>query len=88
MINILNCFGHTVNYSLLMEAQTENTFQILDEQVVSGCILPKECQPDTFLIYVADSIGHNEETLSGMSKSNLFLTLALKSKLFSKQSTV
>ena len=71
-----------------MEAQTENAFQILDEQVVSDCIIPKKCQPDTFLIYVADNIGHNEETLSGMNKSNLFLTLALRSKLFSKQSAV
>ena len=52
-----------------MEAQTENAFQILDEQVVSDCIIPKKCQPDTFLIYVADNIGHNEETLSGMNKS-------------------
>ena len=62
MINILNYLGHGVSYSLLIEAQTENAFQILDEQVVSGCIIPKECQLDTFLIYVADNIGHNEET--------------------------
>ena len=60
-----------------MEAWTENTFQILDEQVVSGCISPKEHQPDSFSIYVADNIDRNEETLSGMNKSNLLLTLAI-----------
>ena len=60
-----------------MEAWTENTSQILDEQVVSGCIIPKEYQPDSFSIYVADKIDRNEETLSGMNKSNLFLTLAI-----------
>ena len=43
-----------------MEAQTEDAFQILGEQVVFGCIFLKECQPDTFLIYIADNIGHNE----------------------------
>ena len=88
LINILNRLGHGVSYSLLMEAQTENAFQILDEQVVFGCIIPKECQPDTFSIYVADNIDRNKETLSGMNKSNLFLTLAIRSKLFSGQSTV
>ena len=50
LINILNRLGHGVSYSLFMEAQTENTFQILDEQVVSGCIIAKQCQPDTFSI--------------------------------------
>ena len=60
-----------------MEAWTENTFQILDEQVVSGGISPKEHQPDSFSIYVADNIDRNEETLSGMNKSNLLLTLAI-----------
>ena len=61
LINILNRLGYGVSYSLLMEAQTENAFQILDEQV-SGCIIPKECQADTFSIYVADNIDRNEET--------------------------
>ena len=59
-----------------MEAWTENTFQILDEQVVSGCIIPKEYQPDSFSIYVADNIDRNEETLSGMNKSNLFFDIS------------
>ena len=69
LINILNRLDHGVSYSLLMEAQTENAFRIFDEQLVSGCIIPKECQSDTFSIYVADNIDRNEETLSGMDKS-------------------
>ena len=63
MINILNRLGHGVSYSLSVEAQTENAFQILDEQAVSDCIVPKECQPVTFSIYVADNIDRNEERL-------------------------
>ena len=42
-----------VSYSLLMKSQTENAFQIIDEQVLSGCIIPKECQSDTFSIFFA-----------------------------------
>ena len=57
-----------------MEVQTDNAFRIFDEQLVSGGIIPKECQSDTFSIYVADNIDRNEETLSGMDKSNLLLT--------------
>ena len=59
-----------------MEAQTENAFKILDGQVVSVCIISKECQPNTFSIYVADNIDRNEETVSGMNKSSLLLTSA------------
>ena len=82
LVNILNCLHHEISYSLLMEDQTENAIQILDEQVVSGCIIPKECQSGTFPIYIADNIDRNEEALSGMNKSDLFLTLAIRSKLF------
>ena len=74
LINILNRLGHGVSYSLLMEAQTVNAFRIFDEQLVSGCIIPKECQSDTFSIYIADNIDRNEVTLFGMDKSNLLLT--------------
>ena len=88
LINILNRFGHGVSYLLLMEVHTENAFQILDEQVVSSCIIPKECQTNTFSIYVADNIDCNEETLSDMNKSDLFLTSAIRNKLFSGQNTV
>ena len=38
-----------------------------------------------FSIYVADNIDLNEEILFGMNKSNLFLTLATRSKPFSGQ---
>ena len=84
----MNRLGHGVSYSLLMEAQTENAFQILDEQVVSGCIIRKECQADTFSIYDAGNIDSNEETLFGMNKSDLFLTSAIRSKLFSGERAV
>ena len=70
--NILNCLHHEISYSLLMEDRTENAIQILDEQVVSGCIIPKECQSGTFPIFTADNTDCNEETLSGMNKSNFF----------------
>ena len=70
-----------------MEAQTENAFQILDEQDIYGCIIPKQCKFDTFSIYVADNIDLNVETLFGMNKSNLFLILATRSKPFSGQNT-
>ena len=77
-----------VSYSLLMKAQTENTFQILDEQVFYGCIIPKHCKFDTLSIYAADNIDFNKEILFGTNKSNLFLTLAKRSKPFSGQTTV
>ena len=67
LINVLNRLGHSISYSTLMESQTENAFQILDYQLRSGCIIPKECQADSFTIFVADNIDRNEETLSGKS---------------------
>ena len=65
-----------------MEAQTENAFQILDEQVFHGCNIPKQYKFDTFSIYVAGNIGPSEKLLFGMNKSNLFLTLATRSNHF------
>ena len=67
LINVLNRLGHSISYSTLMESQTENAFQILDYQLRSGCIIPEECQADSFTIFVADNIDRNEETLSGKS---------------------
>ena len=64
-----------------MEVQAENVSRI------SGCIIPNEFQSDRFSIYVANNIDRNEETLSGVTKSNLFLTLAIRSKPFSGQDT-
>ena len=65
LINILNRLGHGVSYSLLMESQTENAFKILEEQIESGYIIPKDCQKEKFTIFVADNIDRMEETLSG-----------------------
>ena len=67
LINVLNRLDHSISYSTLMESQTENAFQILDYQLRSGCIIPEECQADSFTIFVADNIDRNEETLSGKS---------------------
>ena len=46
-----------------MELQTENAFQILDHQLRSGCIIPEECQVESFTIFVADNIDGNKEIL-------------------------
>ena len=64
-----------------------NALQIFDEQVFYGCNIPKQCRFNTFSIYFADDIDLNEEILFVMNKSNLFLTLATRSKLFSGQTT-
>ena len=50
-----------------MESQIEDAFRILDHQFRSGCIIPEECQGESFTIFVADNIDRNEETLSGKS---------------------
>ena len=70
------------SYSLLMEAQTENAFQILDQRVFYGCNIPKQCKFDTISIYAADNIDLKEEILFGINKSDLFLTLATRSNHF------
>ena len=66
LIHILNCFGHGISYTLLMEAQTENTYQLMEQQSCTGCVIPKGSVPDSFTIFVADNIDRQEETLSGM----------------------
>ena len=65
LINVLNRLGHIVSYSTLLESQTENAFRILDHQLRSGCIIPEECQAESFTIFIADNTDRNEETLSG-----------------------
>ena len=65
-----------------METQTENAFQMFDEQVFYSCNILKHCKFDTFSICVADNIDLNEEIKFGMNKSNLFLTLATRSNPF------
>ena len=67
-----------------MEAQTENAFQILHEEVFYDCNISKQCKFDTFSIYVADNIDLKEEILFGMNTSNLFLTLTTRSNNFQK----
>ena len=66
LIHILNCFGHGISYTLLMEVQTENAYQLIEQQLCTGCVIPKESFPDSFTIFVADNIDRQEETLSGM----------------------
>ena len=65
LINVLNWLGNSVSCSTLMESQIEDAFRILDHQFRSGCIIPEECQGESFTIFVADNIDRNEETLSG-----------------------
>ena len=66
LINVLNRFKHGVSYILLMEVQTENTNQLIEQQLCTGCVIPKENVEDGFTIFVADSIYRQQETLSGM----------------------
>ena len=67
VIKTLNRLGHGLSYTMLMETQTENAYQIVEEQFKNGCIIPRECQKDKFTIFVADNIDRQEETLSGSS---------------------
>ena len=60
LINVLNRLGHSLSYSTLMESQTENSFRILDLQLRSGCIIPEDCQAESFTIFVVESIDRNE----------------------------
>ena len=60
LINVLNRLGHSLSYTTLMESQTENSFRILDHQLRSGCIIPEECQAESFTIFVVESIDRNE----------------------------
>ena len=75
LINIMNRLGHGIGYSTLMEAQTENAYQVFENQIVSGCILPVDCKKESFTIYVADNIDRTEETLSGNYGFVIFLFL-------------
>ena len=65
VINILNRLGHGISDTVLMETQTENAYQILEQQMTSQCIIPKHSKKEAFTIFVADNIDRNEETLSG-----------------------
>ena len=49
-----------------MEVQTEKTNQLIEQQLCTGCVIPKENVEDGFTIFVADSIYRQQETLSGM----------------------
>ena len=53
-----------MSYSLLMEAETENTYMIYEQQLNNDCIIPKKCKKDTLTIFVADNIDRNEEMKS------------------------
>ena len=66
LIHILNRFGHGISYTLLMKAQTENAYQLTEQQLCTGCVIPKESVPDSFTIFVADNIDRQEETLLGI----------------------
>ena len=66
LIHILNRFGHGISYTLLMEEQTKNAYQLIEQQLCTGCVIPKESVPDSFTIFVAGNIDRQEETLSGM----------------------
>ena len=77
LITIMNRLGHGIGYSTLMEAQTENAYQVFENQLVSECIVPVDCKKESFTIYVADNIDRTEETLSGNYDFLIFLFLFL-----------
>ena len=49
-----------------MEVQTENTNQLIEQQLCTGYVIPKESVEYSFNIFVADNIYRQQETLSGM----------------------
>jgi hypothetical protein len=78
LINIRNRLGHGIGYSTLMEAQTENAYQVFETQLMKECNIPNDCKKESFTIFVADNIDRTEETLSGkyglvISSPSLFL---------------
>ena len=64
-INFVNKLGLGVSYSLLMEAHTENAYHIVEKQMKSGCVIPRNCRAELFSVYIADNIDRCEETLNG-----------------------
>ena len=65
LINITNKLGHGVSYTLLMEADTENAYNIFEKQLKDDCVISATCKKEAFSIYVADNIDRLEETLTG-----------------------
>ena len=66
VIHILNRLGHGLSYSLLMESQTGNAYQIVENQLLGDCIIPTEVKKEIFTVFVADNIDRQEETFSSM----------------------
>ena len=49
-----------------MEIQTEEAYQISEQQLNGGMIIPEDCLTEQFMIFVADNIDHQEGKLSSM----------------------
>ena len=64
LISILKKLGHGMSYSLLMESKTKSANKIYEQQLKNGCIIPKKCLKNPLIIFFADNIDRNEETLS------------------------
>ena len=63
IINIINCLGRRVSYSILSEMHTENAFRIQKQQL-DEIVIPEDTVKDKFTVYVAENIDRNEETLT------------------------
>ena len=64
IINILNRLGNGVLYSILSEMHTKNAYFIQTQQS-DEAILPIKTAKEALMIYLADNIDQNEETLAG-----------------------
>lgn len=49
-----------------MEIQTEEAYQISEQQLNGGMLIPEDCLTQQFMIFVADTIDHQEGKLSSM----------------------
>ena len=64
LVTILNRLEHGVSYSVLQELNTENAYQMQEQQLSVDIIIHVETENREFAENVADNIDRNEETLS------------------------
>ena len=64
IINILNRLGNGVLYSILSEMHTKSAY-FFQTQQSDEAIMPINTAKEALMIYLADNIDQNEETLAG-----------------------
>lgn len=73
LINMLNKFGHTINYKALKTLDNEVSTSIVCEDINKNLIIPKNIvrDPSLFLHGAIDNNDFNEETLSGKDSTHV-----------------